>query len=933
MTTATATQPVLEPVEPVTEDHESLKLLDRLFLPDDAVSIRPIETWKENGRNHSRVHYDGVRCHVRKVITPMSMGHNLIQSKRQRTNLFFGVCPRFKAAEGFDLAWQIRTVRCLWSDIDDCGPDGVGERLAAAELPTPSIVVSSGNGAHLYWVLDEPFHIDDAGDPPQVKKQWGKTKEGKKRPAEYFEDEAGEKVFLSDPVTFRRLPHNVPELSAKALHVQDVVKGIAELIDGDSTQDLTRLLRIPGSMNRKDERNGREPVPCTIVSMTDDVYPFSAFEQFAAKSPAKQQREIIARVPLKTRKLTTGNETKLDKRILACQVAEAGMRSEQDYALCCFSVEHEIAADDVWSRVADIGKFAERGRGYFDSTWRKAEQHTRVKKYEKMHRSVNGCSNGLSNGHTNGRNGEGLNTGIGLGLVPIEVTTLEYKVNDQAIHALSRDDNVFNRAGVLVHVVRDSHDDPRVDRPAGSPTISAMRPANIRERLTRHASFFVTVQNEDGDKEKDVPPPSWCYHAIEARGTWEGIKPLLGVVEHPVLRSDGTILNVPGYDVRTGLLYEPNASYHAVPSSPTHDDVKSAKELLADVVCDFPFEKSEHAAGWLSLFLTPLARFAYNGPAPLTLVDANTRGSGKTKLCEAVAIAHTDRDLPRMTNPHDDEECRKAILSLAMNADTFVLIDSIAGQLGCASLDAALTSTSWKDRILGKSEIVDLPLNVTWCASGNNVTVGEDTARRVVHVRLKSDMERPEEREGFRHPDLNGYVLQNRGALVSAGLTILRFWFANGKRDMGLKPWGSFEKWSAVVRNAMVYCGIDDPAATRHSLMQTSNTKGASLTAFLSAWHGMLGERSYRASEILDVLNGNARPDDPSTADAWNNHRATMCEAAPALFNEGRGGQFTSTSIGRGLVRERDKIAGGFKLEGNENQGSKLWRVLAGSAE
>jgi len=61
-----------------------------------------------------------------------------------------------------------------------------------------------------------------------------------------------------------------------------------------------------------------------------------------------------------------------------------------------------------------------------------------------------------------------------------------------------------------------------------------------------------------------------------------------------------------------------------------------------------------------------------------------------------------------MSNPRDDDECRKRITAIALAAEPAVLIDNIVYGLGCASLDAALTATTWQDRILGRSETVDL---------------------------------------------------------------------------------------------------------------------------------------------------------------------------------------------------------------------------------
>jgi hypothetical protein len=41
--------------------------------------------------------------------------------------------------------------------------------------------------------------------------------------------------------------------------------------------------------------------------------------------------------------------------------------------------------------------------------------------------------------------------------------------------------------------------------------------------------------------------------AVHARGIWDGIRHLEAVINFPVLRPDGTVLDRPGYDAGTGL--------------------------------------------------------------------------------------------------------------------------------------------------------------------------------------------------------------------------------------------------------------------------------------------------------------------------------------------------------------------------------------------
>src|ERR1051325_5093654 len=83
-----------------------------------------------------------------------------------------------------------------------------------------------------------------------------------------------------------------------------------------------------------------------------------------------------------------------------------------------------------------------------------------------------------------------------------------------------------------------------------------------------------------------------------------------------------------------------------------------------------------------------------------------------------------------------------------------VLIDNINRPLGSGALDTALTGTAWSERILGKSEKIDLQLLTIWYATGNNVTFKGDAARRCLHVRPDSVLEKPEYRDASKHPKL-----------------------------------------------------------------------------------------------------------------------------------------------------------------------------------
>jgi hypothetical protein len=443
----------------------------------------------------------------------------------------------------------------------------------------------------------------------------------------------------------------------------------------------------------------------------------------------------------------------------------------------------------------------------------------------------------------------------GDGRPQIVITTLEHEVNAQAVEALTGDPDVYQRGGQLVRIVRDASPAAHGIRRPFAPRIEAFPPALLRERLAANAQWVSQRETNDGISESAARPPGWCVSAVHARGSWEGIRHLEAVVDYPVLRPAGTILSTPGYDPSTGLLLEPAGTLPTLLNRPSLKDVRTALAVLLDVVRDFPFEREEHKAAWVAALLTPLARFAYVGPSPLFLVDANVRGAGKGLLLDTISYIDTGERFTIATYTSDEDELRKRITSLVLAGDRLVLFDNLEGKFGNAVLDAALTGTAWKDRVLGSNRMAEAPLYMSWYGTGNNVLVAADTARRVCHIRLESPEERPEERQDFAQPNLLAWVAQNRGKLLSAALTILRGYCVAGRPDQHLPAWGSFEGWSGLVRSAVVWAGMPDPGQTRLLLQAQADVTAESMAVVLTCWQRLDPDRrGLTAAEVIHRL-------------------------------------------------------------------------------
>lgn len=150
-------------------------------------------------------------------------------------NIYFGTCRRNTKKGSKDYVKEVRT---LWVDID-CDILAKSEAIErASALPIkPSVIVDSGNGIHLYWLLDK------AVEP-------------------------------------------TPEIEA-------ILKGLARALEGDTAvAELARVMRLPETLNVKDPLN---PKPCSIISFDPDRrYSLSEFSKYMTTSELMQRETLVA---------------------------------------------------------------------------------------------------------------------------------------------------------------------------------------------------------------------------------------------------------------------------------------------------------------------------------------------------------------------------------------------------------------------------------------------------------------------------------------------------------------------------------------------------------------------------------------------------------------------------------------------------------------
>lgn len=461
---------------------------------------------------------------------------------------------------------------------------------------------------------------------------------------------------------------------------------------------------------------------------------------------------------------------------------------------------------------------------------------------------------------------------------------------------------IYQRGGQLVRIVTLARDTAQhgIRRSAGSTVIMPVTRDYLPLALGRAANWARWDKREKAMRRID-PPAAVATAMIASAGEWK-FASLAGIVTAPTLRSDATLLDRPGYDTESRLFaaFDPD-EFPAINSKPSREEALEALSLLDDLFSECIFtggDRSAHASVAIAAAITACERHAMP-TAPAFAISAHKQGSGKTTIARAIGQLSMGRE-PAVIAPTDDEtEFKKALLATLIAGDPVVLIDNVARPVDSASLCAVLTSAIYSDRVLGVSQKVSLPTTATWLFTGNSIEfVGDLTTRTLLSV-LDPEVEHPEARP-FRR-NLSEYVLQKRGALVAAALTVSLAYAAAGSPKVNA-PRSRFTEWDALVRNPLLWLGAADPLETQAELRATDPVREA-LVALLTAWRGAFNNQPTSVADAVKAGTASGMSAMPQ-----------LLEALQGVAGE-RNGEVNARRLGRYIVRNIRRIEGGMRFE------------------
>jgi hypothetical protein len=444
---------------------------------------------------------------------------------------------------------------------------------------------------------------------------------------------------------------------------------------------------------------------------------------------------------------------------------------------------------------------------------------------------------------------------------------------------------IFQRAGQIVRLRRSDRHGPLM--------IDPLDDVGMLVVLAQHISWFKA--SEDGNH---ATTPTRDLARMMLSTPDPRLPVLSSIMTTPGFGASGCLIRTNGYHAADCVWFDgkDQPDFGSVPEDPTPDDIAAARSLLLDdLAVDFPFATPSDRAHFLAAVLLPFVRRLIPTATPLHLFEAPSVGSGKSLLCSTIALVTTGQELATSSVPEQDEEFRKVITSKLLVGSPIILLDNAREKklFDSPSLAAALTSTTWVDRVLGSNKLVALPNLASWFLTGNNPRLSMELLRRSVRIRLNPNRQRAWQREGFKHDPLLEWVRANRAELVKACLVLIQAWVKAG-RPAGKRRLGSFEPWAFTMGGILDVGGVEGFLSNLNDIYDEADNESQEWIAFVSEWWDRFGSSARKVSELL-----------------------ALCEERELMVDvRGPGTEKSQQArLGKALAATRDQIFGTLRID------------------
>lgn len=485
------------------------------------------------------------------------------------------------------------------------------------------------------------------------------------------------------------------------------------------------------------------------------------------------------------------------------------------------------------------------------------------------------------------------------------------QVVDQVVDIIAADGEMYQLKDQIVRVTDDGR-------------LAVVEPEWIVDWIQRQADFLKPTK--DGDRPTDLPP-KYARTILAKRGEI-GLPNLVAITPGPFLRPGGSVVDEPGYDEATQVLYRPTGpGAPSVRRGLTRAETEDALRNLWAPFREFPFATDVDRGAVLALILTAVLRPGLP-TAPGGVIESHEAGSGKTLLVQALANLTGVPAIPQALSQYE-EEIRKSLFSAARAGTLSIFYDNVGRDraVDSASLAMVLTSGTIADRILGESTYATVPFRSLLLLTGNNIRIAGDLNRRLLRVSITPNVEHPWTRVFDFDP--RARTEANWLSMRVGALELVQAMLADGPPALdgasGYPEWDSLVRATVVwvARNLDIGVSFKDPIQSLR-LAYDDDPERDRLRRLMTAWHAAFVNEPMQVREVLEAVEGRDWMPGTKSAPAARQEALAQLDDVLSEFDFRR----RSQAIGIYLNQQEGRIVDGLELaSAGKQSGSSRWVV------
>ena len=657
-------------------------------------------------------------------------------------------------------------------------------------LPKPTCIVYSGGGYQALWKLSEPLPVD-----------------GRLETAE----------------------------DLKLYNLQ-----IERILGGDNCHDISRILRVPGTINEPDAgkvKRGRVPAMANVVEWhADRVYPLSAFTK-AVQTP-KAAPDAPTFDPFKVQRLRhiddlgPGVSDTIKQEIVSGPLDPvhwkfSESRNEWQHWVVCELVRAGVDDATIYAVLTD------RNFKISDTIFKQHDGTPRPNPEKYAQRQI-------------------INARSAVGVVKPQVfvpsAARQYRECAAELGPLLRANGIYRRGRLVMAPGPDGQLEP----------VKGKRSVTLLEQV----ATFMAWKEEKGSKAL-VPAPTLLSDKtaavlIESDELIEPLPRITVVSRWPLLIEEGgQLVKVTGYHEPTGVYVLPGTP--DVPEVP----IDEAATALLNLLCDFRFvDDADKARAVLAIIKPGLnaSGMLRGGRVPFDVIEKDQSQAGGGFLAKIIHATYRTKAATIGQTSGGVGSVREAIHTKLIEGHQFIQLDNWKGRLNEPALEIALTEDSVDCRMPGVKSVVADPRQTCFLMTSNGAELTEDLANRSNIIRI---LKQPEEysTEGrwrdWPEGGLVAHVEANQPYYLGCVFAVLRRWHDLGKPLAEDNGQHDFRAWARAARSiAQGVLGLADPLAEYRKVQRQKSTASMAWIrkVVLAAVRAGRMHRPMRAGDVLDLI-------------------------------------------------------------------------------